>query len=432
MGEITLKYKGIAPTVAIPTDIVELVRFSAMPNLNESQQMQVVQAYKAGAYEMAAEYVWRRTISRLKETVLNLGVDFIASMMQRSDIDTQSSLNSVLTDYNVICIAGQIGILNHLATMELKQSYEQIQYYFSSQANEEGSNMSNIKCMDIIQGCVKYVLCVPTLSIDVEFQLLIDRLLTEKITEKDYLISNMEKPGSLFLARTVTTILSNTIKNGKGGELDNALSNFKIVLPHIWSVLRKEDKWNIGALYRDVVASGKESSSRAVKVALAKVQGFDFVPESLRSDTFKNAALQLRDIHFDYDNFYCEEKAIKELSSLGTIIPQPAMADCMTAYLLVYIGNFYGVSYGAAPIAEEQLSMIDEDEIKEYISNVLPYRQEILSELRNERPLKRLKDYLKEKGYSKLSIENPDGRAAYNAILKEDTKAIKDIWKNNQ
>lgn len=49
---------------------------------------------------------------------------------------------------------------------------------------------------------------------------------------------------------------------------------------------------------------------------------------------------------------------IKELASLGTIFPKPAMARCIKALLLVYMGNGYGRSVAAVPIAEEQLNQV--------------------------------------------------------------------------
>lgn len=85
-----------------------------------------------------------------------------------------------------------------------------------------------------------------------------------------------------------------------------------------------DDKYPIGFAYAEVVNDGNEKVSSVLKSLLLKVKGFDYVPENLRSNTFINAAKNVISVHYSTNNFYNEPASIRNLASLGTIIPTPA------------------------------------------------------------------------------------------------------------
>ena len=278
-----------------------VIPFSSDNSLTPAQQKQISLAMNAGAYDMASEYVWKKSITRLKETIAELGIDFIANLLQRTDIDAYTPLESVLTDYTTIKLAEQLGMINYRSAMKLRQALELLQYFFSSNSQAAGEQLKATEAMSIISDCIEYILNVPNISIDIEFSDLQKRLVSEDIKEKDVQIEGLRK-SSLFFIRTVCTILSTTIRKEQGAELEHSLNNLAMLLPLIWDKLGKDEKWNLGALYRDVVSAGNTKAATGVKTALSSVHGFDFVPESLRSNTFINVARNLIDIHYGYDN----------------------------------------------------------------------------------------------------------------------------------
>ncbi|MBO5629959.1 MAG: hypothetical protein J5965_12900, partial [Aeriscardovia sp.] len=227
------------------------IPLSEKTNLSELQKKQVVLAIHAGAYDMASEYVWKRAITRLKETISELGVDFIANLLQRTDIDAYTPLDSILTDYTTIKLAEQLGMISYRSAMKLRQAHELIQYFFSSNSQSSGEQLKITEALSIISDCTEYILNVPNISIDVEFSKLQERLVTEDIKAKDVQINRL-KNSSLFFIRTVCTILSTAIRKEQGAELEHSVNNFTMLLPLIWDKLGKDEKWNIGALYRDV------------------------------------------------------------------------------------------------------------------------------------------------------------------------------------
>lgn len=413
----------------IPQDveaIEEIIPYSDETNLTQSQKKQIIGAFNAKAYDMAAEYVWRKAITKLKEAIMNLGNEFICELLQRSDTNSDLQIDSLLTDYNTINLAEQLGMISREGALDLRQSFETLQFYFSSEASREGSNLGKLKVLNIIQTCVQNILSKPNMQVALEFSHLRDKLLKEDIKENDIEISQL-RLSSLFFLRTVCTVLSSAIRTKQGAVLEHSVNNFKVIIPIIWSKLTDDDKWKIGFLYRDVVSDGNTKAANGVKVALAKNGGFDFVPENLRSQTFIKAAQILIDKHFEYDNYYKEPRAIKELASLGTVIPEPAMMQCMKAYVLVYVGNNYGRSNAAIDIAEEQLASISSEQWIQFFDKMLPYDQELLSTFcaSSMKPIVNFYNLLKTLKKNTLRMDTSYGQQLYRAILLKNISIYK-------
>lgn len=124
-------------------------------------------------------------------------------------------------------------------------------------------------------------------------------------------------------------MLLSLLKSSRGAQLEHAVGNTNIVLPRIWSHLRQPERWQVGQAYAEVHTAGKKEASAGLKNALATVKGFDYVPETLRSDTFARAAHKVIEAHNSVNNYYKETAPIEELAALGTTIPRPAFPVCM-------------------------------------------------------------------------------------------------------
>ena len=403
------------------TNIHEIIASSDITNITEKQMEQVVNAYNAKAYDMAGEYVWKKAMTRLKEAILSLGVDFISEILQENS-NMNIDVYSALTDYRSINLAEHLGMLPHSGALELRQGLESLQYYFSSQAAKEGAYIDNLKVLSIIKTCVIYILSKPNIDVSIAFGDLRKLLLTQDIRESDIQVSQLKR-ASLFFIRTVCTVLISAVRNPQNVYFEHAVNNFKIVIPLLWEKLPDEDRKKVGFLYRDVVSDGNNKAAMSIKNALSKNGGFDYVPENLRSQSFIAAANAVIDAHYEYDNFYKEPRYVNELASLGSFIPDPAISQCMKAYILVCVGNYYGVSYVAAEKASKELESITKDKWKTFLDKCLPYDYELISALSSssEKPINNFLDLLRNLGMNKLSLETSEGRYAYRAILMKNT-----------
>jgi len=385
-------------------------------SLTEKQQKHVINVFKDGAFDMGAEYVWKRSMTRLRSTLSTLGMKFIGEMLGRDDIDEYSVPEVVLTEYNCIGLAEQLGVVSTTGAIKLKQAIELINHYFDDQAIKEGEELNKVDGINIILTCVKYILGEQDISVALEFSNFRSRLLSETIKVDDMQIDQLIN-SPIFYIRTTIAILLTAIKNEKGAKVEHALANFVMLIDPIWNKIGEKDKYTIGSAYRDVTASGNISAAGGLKKGLMKVGGFDYVPENLRSSTYRKAAKALVDAHFAANNFYNEPKLVKHLSSLGSNIPPPALIDCIQAYMCVYLGNYWGVSYEAVGISEEELRYISPSRWNYYFEKVFHNDDIILGKLTEARPMNRFKDFIKSLDIGDLDNLPKDNKEFLEAVL---------------
>lgn len=424
MNEITRPWEASVQN-SIPTyvnDVNDIVVYGNK-NLTSKQQTQIVGAYKMGAYDMAAEYAWKKAIIKLRSSLADLGMDFISEFVQRDDVDEYTPIENVLTERATIDLAERLGVINSTGALHLRQAQELVNHYLSANSEEE---MSSIDCLSVIRTSVEYILSEDNVKVAIAFSVFRQRLLNEDLKLKDNdVVQIINSP--LFYIRTVMSILLSAIKRSKPIVQEHALVNMTMLLPEIWKKLSSTDKWMVGETYRDVVASGDVNATKGLKIALGKVGGFDYVPETLRSTTFREMARKVIDVHDSYNNFYNESGVVRALANLGTRIPEPAFLVCLDAYLLVYLGNYYGYSRTAAPIAEEELKRISQDRWQVYFSTYINTDDRILNNLETRTQVSRMKSLLESIEMTSLEELPHDNQILFDSIMKNDYEKVKKV-----
>ena len=76
-----------------------------------------------------------------------------------------------------------------------------------------------------------------------------------------------------------------------------------------------------------------------------------------------------------------------ECSKLGSRIPTAAFSMCASAILAERLGNFYGQSYNATPIASAILDRFSREQWQYYLNQCLPGDVRILDKLAQSKPL---------------------------------------------
>jgi hypothetical protein len=119
-------------------------------------------------------------------------------------------------------------------------------------------------------------------------------------------------------------------------------------------------------------------------------------PKVFGRKRFLEAAAKLQAAHFDWDNFHNEPGPMRALAKLGSSIPRPAFHKCMTAIILVRVGNHYGVSNAAQPRAIQMLKEVTVDRWEYFFEGCLPVDSVLLAELVDSSTAKRWCDMLDE------------------------------------
>ena len=334
----------IPATIREPRDIALYAK-----QLTKREIYQVVSAFESGSYEMGAMFLWARTMAALKKQLASLGMEFIGELLERGDITEDSAPTQVLTDYESVYLAEELGMFTSIQAMRFRRTLEMMAYFSEPPIegeDEEEREMMPEEAIQCLRVCIQNVLGHERLEGAIEFSHFRKALEEKHFTEDDPEIKSL-LASSYFFKRTALRVLLALAKTEAGAQLEHILANSLLIIPALWRKLLKSDRWLVGRAYTDVHSEGRKSAASGLRKVLLKVHGFDYVPEDLRSRTFIEAAAHLKGVHFDLNNFYNEPVAIKALASLGTTIPVPAISTCVTSILCVRLGNQYGISYRA-------------------------------------------------------------------------------------
>lgn len=398
MNQVAL-YQESAGVVAVPdtNDVAILMNYNRSLSSNDANK--IVKAFDNGLYDMAAEYIWSRTINTLKKNIMKFGEEFVAEMLDRPDISSVEDIS----EYEVITLSSDLGFINQTAKIEFMQFSEIIQHYMSNEDPDEEFPLTKVS--DIVRSCVKHVLGFEKVEYEISFVSFRNRLRTEYIMEGHEIYTQL-KLAPYFYKRTVFKTMMNLAKTTKdSAEREIILNNMITIFVEIWSSLSSEEKWVIGRSYAQCLSDGDNKLLIALKSVLLKVKGFDYVPENLRSNTYIIAAKDLLSAHQGMNNFYNEPSKAKYLAQIGNSIPAPAFGNCMTAVLACKLGNSYGISWDAQMYLDEILQTVSKDRWSYYLSSVLPYDRVILYKLCVDITVDRWIELVEKYSLDKIGIE---------------------------
>ena len=406
-----------------PSEIADYAR-----QLSARERNQIIQNFQNQHYEIAVSYVWSKAMSALKRELSTLGVKFLGEMLNKPDLTDDDDVYSAVTDREAIRLAEELGIVSPTEAMRLRHAQELITHFSqldASAIDDQSIEMDVNEATQALKTCIKNILGKPKIEVATNFVEFRDSLISTTLKESDRRIKTLLHSPYFFHKLTVSILLS-SIKKNIGARLEHSLANLNLIIPLLWSSLRDTEKWQIGHSYAEVHASGRSSIVSGLRTALLKVQGFDYVPENLRSDTFVKAAESLIAAHEGINNFHNEEAPIKVLFKLGSTIPAPAFSICTSAILSVRLGNFYGHSWSAVPVAVQLLDNFTQDRWQYYLNQCLPGDIRILEKLYNDNPLKNWIELVKKYDLHKINItKNKDISLLTSDSFQENTKKIK-------
>lgn len=386
---------ALAPTVA---DVPTMLEFNRALKPRDAENIKI--AVQNGLYEMAAEYIWSRTISILKKDIMQFGNDFVSEMLDRpnGDLDT-------ISEYEIITLSADLGFLNKTARMEFLQFSETIQHYMSN--DEEGEVYPSTKLIDMVRSCIQHVLGYSEFEYEVPFIKFRESLKSEIVNQNHPMyLQLVDAP--YFYKKTITKTLLNLAKTlSDSAERENVLANISSIVSGVWKDLASDDRWAVGRSYAQANNDGDANLSKALKSLLIKIKGFDYVPENLRSNSYIVVAKELLSIHFGMNNFYNEPACAKTLCDMGSSIPAPAFSQCMTAILACKLGNRYGVSWDAQQYLDALLDRVSTDRWVFYFDNSFSKDEVVLYKLISSQDImKRFVELVKKYRLNELSYSN--------------------------
>ena len=408
-------WQSLAPT-QIPKTIsdpsVMVQDYAIALRQPDRQALQI--AFSNHQYAMAAGHLWRRAMSKLRARLAKLGMRFLGEMLNRDDIDEDSSPESVLSDADAISLAESLGYVDGTGAHRLRTGFETLSHFDQEDTSEE---MSVSEAAIIVRACVQYVVGSQDNDVALDFSKFRTRLTSESLRADDGAVQNLTASPPFFL-RTALRVLIASVKTEKGAKLEYALANLIMILPLIWPEISDEDRWSIGKAFLEVTGAGNNPGAVAgIKKALLRVRGFDYVPENLRSNSFRQAAAAVMQAHNSYGNYEAEVQPTRVLASMGNI-PLPALTECIRAFICVYIGNKWGNSWSAETSAFDELKKLSQDRWMYFLSKSMPTEQDILYKLLDEKPVERWISLCQALKFDSTHIENKLIRGLIDASLE--------------
>src|ERR1700734_3637873 len=97
-------------TVWNPSDVVEIPTSVETPDaivrygsatLSKRDMQSIVTGFQAQGYEMVSTFVWTKAAAAMKKQVATLGMEFVAEMLGRPDLDDDSDPTTAIADHEV-------------------------------------------------------------------------------------------------------------------------------------------------------------------------------------------------------------------------------------------------------------------------------------------------------------------------------------------
>jgi len=384
--------------VVIPSAVQapsEIVRYGAA-TLSERDMRSIVAGFEAESYEMVSTFVWTKAAAAMKKQVATLGMEFVGEMLGRPDLNDDSDPMTAVSDHEIITLAEDLGMITSTQALRLKHSF-QLVTHFASLDDSIGDEECMLKseAINLLHTSITSILGKPRFEAAVKFAEFRKGLSERTLKPYDDDVAAI-RDSAYFFVRTTLSVLLSLVKGNKsapvelkGAQLEHAVGNIMILIPVLWGRLKQQEKWQIGQAYAEVNAAGNRLASAGIKKALVDVKGFDFVPETLRSATFTEAAAKVLSAHFAMNNFYNEQAPMQMLANLGTTIPMPAFAKCMEATLAVRLGNRWGMAFNAQEAAKQVLSSLQANHWEYYFNECLHRDRTVLDKLSFEvKPIK--------------------------------------------
>ncbi len=400
--------------------------------LRERERNQIATNFQAGNYEVASSFIWMRTMALLKKQLGSLGMEFIGELLQRPDFDEFSDVRTAISDADAISLARDLGILTPLQTMRLLQSHATVAH-FAGLENDPASNqhevMTKEEAISCLRVCVQGVLGHEHVSVAEDFKKFRIKLESETLVPDAPEVVKL-KSSPYFFIRTAISILLSLFKTSKGAQLEHAARNALLIIPQFWNQLKAPERWQVGQTYASEFSEGRKEAVKGLHAVLLAVSGFDYVPENLRSTTFVKVANDVIAAHQGVNNFYNEPAPIRELASLGTSIPGPALAISMTAVLCVKLGNFYGISWAAQSYADQIIAGLSKDRWAYYFNERFEQDRLILSELQHDKPLSNWMSLVQSFQLDPTRISTKHGRALITATNSGNITNVRNLLRS--
>jgi hypothetical protein len=367
---------------------VELLKKSVRNECHGSWIKKSSQVWECKSYDAACLYFWNRAMADLRTKIIAYGKEHLEAIIGR-EIKDERHLINILDDKNLIDHTYELGIISEEAWFFLQKSREVRNHY--TLAHEFNSELDPLEALNIIKNCVKYILAEQVPSPGINLKNVLEKLKNEEVKPFLKEIEATYREQSIKIVNiTLNRIFDDFIKEKSNNTYINNILEFA---PILWNLSDSSVKQRIGKLVAKLRAEADSATTEMAMAFMSKVDGFKYIPESIRVAIFSGAAERLLEACQGANNFYNEVDPAKKMCVLGTEIPSSAVNICTKVALLSYVGNQFGHSRGARPYCKKLIDNWTSSNISALV-DILETDLTVLGRLDNNLTAGKLKEIL--------------------------------------
>ena len=195
------------PTV--PNNLSDPAKLSGFAlQLREKERRQIINSFENESYEVAATFIWARSMALLRKQLASLGSEFIGELIQRPGVDENTDIASILTDFETISLARDLGLVTSTQTMRLFHSREIVSHFsgFSGDPSleEEEEEMTKEEAVNCLRICVQTVLAQENVNAAEDFKAFRDMLSSQSFQKDSPEITKLQGSPYLFIRTAVS------------------------------------------------------------------------------------------------------------------------------------------------------------------------------------------------------------------------------------
>lgn len=349
-----------------------------------------VGAAAVGLFDAALNYVWNEVVINLRRKASIYGIDLFfdaavggknrASYQDESDLD--GIKDSVLLD---TCL--KLELVSEVVYRKLDHILTMRNEVAASHPNVE--SIGGFELMGWLQTCVKDVLQDRPSESAIRIRSLINNIRDRTTVVEDNTRDRFAEELKNLSLPHVHNLLITFFGIFVSPDTDQILrKNVAIFSPYLWEHSEDRVKYQIGSRIDGYRTNLDEQRLKRGQEFLQVVDGRAFEALPARIVSLQNLAVQLKDAHHGWDNFYNEPPYIREILSYckkSTDIPKELLPTLVPVVMSCRLGRglsyHEGVSPAGRPLYEQFLGLLDDEGVVHCLSAL--FSRDLNSKLSN-------------------------------------------------
>ena len=321
-------------------------------------------AVSTGLFDSAVSYVWNATILNLRRRMQSFGLD-VVSQMQHKQFEASHLIQ--LRDHELLTLCLQLNLISEEGYFFLDQC-RAVRNNFSA-AHPAIGNINDREFITFVNRCVRYALADEFNPVGVDVVGFIDAVKNGRFDEDqqhDWIgrLAATHDAQRQFLFVTLHGIFCDPASP------EPARTNALVLCSSLSAQFTSTIKSDLIDQHSAYLTKGDTQRLSASRIFFERIGLLSLLNAPERHSIMSSAIQHLWNVHLGMNNFYNEPPFAERLASLSAqeAMPETVQERFVQTVVGCYIGNGYGVSFGAINYYEAMIKAFSPREISIFVS----------------------------------------------------------------